>query len=317
MRHRFAFTCALTFAIHSGSQDARAQDDTAAVVASTTLFREARELLAQGRTVEACGKFSESYRLQNEPGILLNLAQCEEKLGRTASAWVHYGELEMLARRKSQPEREAFAHKKVQELEPLLSKLKIDVATQEQRAAIVLEYDGIRLGQASWSSEIPVDPGEHRLQASAPGYTPFLARLTIAQAGVQRVSVPKLALLPEASPELRPPPPPFGEPAKTSALRTIALPVLIGGLVVTGGGLAFGLVAKLENDKARRNDCGPLTCSMAGVERIDRASTWATWSTATTIVGGALAVTGIVLLIAAPKTPSQLSNALLTQSVSF
>jgi hypothetical protein len=54
--------------------------------AAEALFREGRDAAKHGDLETACADFAESQRLDPAPGTLLNLAECEEKLGRVASA---------------------------------------------------------------------------------------------------------------------------------------------------------------------------------------------------------------------------------------
>ena len=85
----------------------RAQSDsTRAAEAATSqralaevLFRQGRELMAQGRVADACGKFAESLRLDVALGTSLNLAVCLETQGRLASAWSEYNRAAAIARR--------------------------------------------------------------------------------------------------------------------------------------------------------------------------------------------------------------------------
>src|SRR5579883_366085 len=55
-------------------------------ITATALFNEGRRLANQGRYNEACPKFAESQRLAPSGGTLMNLAECYERTGRTASA---------------------------------------------------------------------------------------------------------------------------------------------------------------------------------------------------------------------------------------
>src|SRR5437762_10088774 len=55
-------------------------------------------LKQQGKCDEALPHFVESVRLDHQPKGLVNLADCEEKLGKLASAQMHFVEVRDLAR---------------------------------------------------------------------------------------------------------------------------------------------------------------------------------------------------------------------------
>ncbi len=62
---------------------AQAEDRAAA----RALFDEGRQLMAAERYDAACPKFEAARKLAQSTGVLLNLGECYERLGRTASAW--------------------------------------------------------------------------------------------------------------------------------------------------------------------------------------------------------------------------------------
>src|SRR3954465_9465866 len=66
--------------------------------AAEALFNQGRDLMTAGKFVEACPKFEASQQLDPGLGTMLNLAECYEKTGRTASAWAEYREAIPLAR---------------------------------------------------------------------------------------------------------------------------------------------------------------------------------------------------------------------------
>jgi hypothetical protein len=66
-----------------------AQNDAAK---AALLAREADDLLAQGKTAQACSKLQESYELDPRGGTALDLAVCREKEGKVGRAYRMYGE---------------------------------------------------------------------------------------------------------------------------------------------------------------------------------------------------------------------------------
>jgi tetratricopeptide (TPR) repeat protein len=100
---------------------ARADGSDAALALS--LFQEGQRLVAEGKLPAACAKFAASLKLEAKLGTLLNLADCYEKNGQTASAWARFTEAEVMARRAGQPDREEFAREHAAALASRLSKL--------------------------------------------------------------------------------------------------------------------------------------------------------------------------------------------------
>src|SRR5258707_8791401 len=87
------------------------------------LFADARKLLEAGKYAEACQKLADSQKLDPGVGTLLNLAQCYEKLGRTATAWATYHEALAGARASGPVEREKRASRRAEALENRLPKV--------------------------------------------------------------------------------------------------------------------------------------------------------------------------------------------------
>src|SRR5947209_5201907 len=97
---------------------ARAGDPAAA----QTLFDEAKRLMKEERYALACPKFEESQKMDPGLGTQFHLANCWQHIGRTASAWALFREIEAEARARSQVGRERVAHDRASALEPWLSK---------------------------------------------------------------------------------------------------------------------------------------------------------------------------------------------------
>src|SRR5262245_59132112 len=108
--------CMVTLA---ATHPALAQSRDAAT--AEALFRQGRAAMESKNFQEACPKFAESQKLDPAAGTLMNLATCEEKLGKLASAWQHWKEaLDALPQKD---DRVTFAKGRVDELEKKLPRL--------------------------------------------------------------------------------------------------------------------------------------------------------------------------------------------------
>src|SRR5690606_15467799 len=175
------------------------------VVLAETLYNEGRRLVEEGKFQEACPKFAESYRIDPATGTLLNLAACQEALGRYASAWTQYQEAVIAARRDQRPDRVSYAQERLAAIEPKLSWLTIQVPVAARVEGLALTLDGVRIGEAAFGVATPIDAGVHHVEASAPGYRAWTEELSITKEGERyTLNVPAL----EPAPEEPAPPPP-------------------------------------------------------------------------------------------------------------
>src|SRR5262249_34967435 len=134
---------------------------------AAALFDEAAILFDQGKIAEALAKYEASQRLEPTIGALLNVARCQEKLGRLASAWGSLDEVESMAKKQGDEERRSFAAELKKQLDPKLSRLRIEVAPDAQ--GIQVRLDGKPVPPGALPAALPVDPGEHALDADAYG----------------------------------------------------------------------------------------------------------------------------------------------------
>ena len=70
-------------------------------LAARALFEEGRALRGARRTEDACQKFEASSKRFTSAGVVFNLGDCYEKLGRTASAWTAFRDAASLAGKPS------------------------------------------------------------------------------------------------------------------------------------------------------------------------------------------------------------------------
>jgi Tfp pilus assembly protein PilF len=256
------------------------------------LFKEAKELLKRGKVPEACRKLEGSYRIDQAAGTLLNLALCHEKEGKTASAWGEFNESLQIAKKTKRPDREKIAREHIAELEPKLSRFVVAVPDESRVLELVVEMDGVPLEPGAWGTAIPIDPGEHTAVAKAPKHKTWESKLTVQEAKVATLLVPKLQRLPDPKPP-EPPAPQWRKPVGYSALGVSA--------VLLGLGTVFGVRA-LSFGSQTAEQCKNMVCDPAGWDALQSGRTSATAANVLFPIGIAAAGVGAFFLITAPKS---------------
>ena len=196
---------------------AQAEDQAGA----RALFTDGKRLMKAGKYAEACPKLEAAQKLYSSAGILLNLGDCYEKIGRTASAWTRFGEAASVAARSNRPDDADEARRRQEALEPALVRLTIRVSSPVP--GLVVSRDGVTLDEAIWGTTLPVDPGDHLVRAEAPGYEPWSTSVSITKRGdTTMVKVPKLsaAAVVEKLPPERLPDSPTSRPRTRAAGAT-------------------------------------------------------------------------------------------------
>lgn len=276
------------------------------------LFREAQTLLEAGNVHAACEKFAASQKVEPTIGTLLNLAACHEKEGLTATAWTEYAEVASLAQRAGDKDREKYARARNASLEKNLGRVSIEVARPVADQEVLL--DGQKLAREVWGSGIPLDPGEHTVEARAPKKTSWMKKITLAAgAGVERIEVPALedAEKAAAAPPVAAKPPAPEERAEEKPPASSGSSPLLGyslvGVGVIGLGLAtyFGLSARGHADE-RDKICPPGTpCDrQSAFDEHDDAKSAQTMMFVSGGVGVVAAGVGAYFLLTAPSASS-------------
>lgn len=273
--------------------------------AAEHLFRQGRALLSAGHLAEACGKFEESYHLDPALGTLLNLAKCHEELGKIATAWGEYATAAESAARSKETARRDFAKQHADALAPRLPKL---VVVAPRIEGIQIRRDGVVIGAGSLGEAIPIDPGEHTLEARAPGHADWVKKITAREGARERVVVPELEPKADVEPPPQPvsvgaPPPVVAPPPMRdgSAQRIAGFAVGGAGVVALAiGGVFIGLTGAKKSEANNHCDANK-RCDPTGLSAIDAAKTDA-WVADFTLLGGAgLIAAGSVIVLTSPR----------------
>ena len=106
------------------------------------LFDDGKRLLKEKSYAEACPKLAESMRLDPALGTKLHLADCYEKNGQTASAWVLFREAAEQAKIANQLDRFKKASDRADALALRLCRLRIEVSVEAEVTGVEVVRDG-------------------------------------------------------------------------------------------------------------------------------------------------------------------------------
>jgi hypothetical protein len=293
--------------------DAHGQASTGATekAAAEALFQQGTELMGEKQYAAACEKFAGSHQLDAALGTLLRLADCNDRIGKSASAWAMFKEVSSVARTRNETERLRIAEERAVELEKRLSKLEIKLETKNVPVGFELKLNGVSIPRATWDLAVPVDPGRQKLEASAPGRITWTGTVEVPDGPTTRsIEVPVLAVKPTSA-----------EPGSSSALsgsastspvrdttsspgstqRTTGYVLGALGIVSLGLGGFFGYRAYSQNQdslaECRADDTN--ACTAGGKSMRDDARGAAMGSTIALAAGGLLTVGGLVLVLTA------------------
>ncbi|HEY2405189.1 MAG TPA: hypothetical protein VGI10_04260 [Polyangiaceae bacterium] len=265
-----ALSCASTSTRWASADEPPTASGVAAAEARS-LFAEGRRLAAHGEYEQACSFFERSLQRNVGIGARFNLADCWERLGRTASAYQQFSLTADAAHAAAQPEREKVARERAALLEPKLSRLTVEVDASIPE--LTLTRDDAPLEPAAWGVAVAVDPGTHTVEASAPGHESWSTQIVVlAERAEVTVHVPALAAsAPTRSPPLagssvRPAPAHAVHATDRESFRlrqpsiwTLSVAALgVSGLVA---GTVFGLQYQADNDRAARICSAGVACS--------------------------------------------------------
>jgi hypothetical protein len=298
---------ALVAIVLAATVTARADDAKLA----TVLYHEGERLMAEGRYADARAKLEQSLLHLDGLGTRGLIAECDERLGRTATAWLEWRESEARAHGAHQNRRERYARARVEALAAGVAYLTV-VANGAVEGQVV-ERDSAALGAAGLGSPVPVDAGRHVVTARAPVRVSWSAEPTILDGEHRTITVPPLEPLS--------PPPPAPAPAAPPAPAAAPLPVpavaevppasgqsarrIVGIVGVAVGGAALvasGMVAwaaKSQWDDAFSGaspHCDTMNrCDDVGLTATDAARGKANVASALAVGGGLVAIAGAVL----------------------
>lgn len=283
---RLWFLPVILLAISSVSA-ARAETDAAAA-----LFDNGRDAMKRGDFEVACARFDESNRLEPAVGTELNLALCEEKLGRELSAWRRLQRvIDALPRGD---DRLPIARQHRDDIDVRLPRVRL-IAGAALPVAAQISVGDSRLTTSGLGVDIPVERGELMIRVEAPQHFAREYRLALSQGA-------RATLLIEAGPSMqlaaqrRAPTAARVSPTRTPAKTAGLVSVGVGGALLLAGAATGVAAIRAKHEMDDRCD-EQLACSQRGVDAAARGKGFALASTLAFAAGGIGVATGAWLLL--------------------
>lgn len=264
-----------------------------------TDIKAADELFAKGLALrdtnleQSCSYFKQSLDLNPQAiGTLMNVALCDEKLGKIASALERFSEARDRAKEGNLPEyaTEATAH--IDLLKADVPKVTIKFLGERPAGTRLLIGDRvIAPDRYEGGKQVNVDPGELVIVVSAPGRLAYETKLLINKKEEKAIEVPELKK---------------GITVKSSR-RTIGIITTATGGAAFGTSVVLGLVARSIWNK-NHDKCTPVPgddiCDPEQQSGTERARTIGSVGTVVGAIGLAATGVGIYLWLTAPKESS-------------
>lgn len=309
---------ALSFAAPAHAQDAASQD-----------IAQARQLGQQAQAAYDAGNYAESEKLWNAasrlytqaPTLTLGLARTQAKLGKVVAAQESYNKIIREWGNNAtapQPFKDALEAAK-SEVGAVSAKVASVTVTVDGPSNPSVTIDGQAVPSAALGLKRPVDPGSHKVTATADGYKPAETTFSVAEGGTAAASLKMekapggVAVAPVPGPAPTPgsttEPPGADSGSKGSSNKTLAL-VAFG---VGGAGLLVGAitgVVALGKAGDLSDACNSdKTCPPSEQDNVDSYKSMGTISTIGFVVAGVGGIAGAILWFTAPKESAAASPA--------
>jgi hypothetical protein len=310
-------------AVFASAGPAFAQEEPTSgdVAAARSLGQEGVKLADSGNCNEAIDRLARAEKMFHAPTTLGRLGECQVQVGRIVEGTEN---LNRVVREQLAPGAPAAfsaaqerAKKVLEEAKPKIAKLKIAVAAPPD-AQVTVKIDGENVPLANLNMNRPIDPGEHTVEATAPGFKQAMAKVKLAEGGVDSIAL-TLEADPNASKAAPPPaavpPPAQQQPAvqpdrvDSGSSRIPAYAAFGVGIVGLGVGTVTGLMASSKKSDLESQCDASSQCPESARKTLDSGKTLGTVSTVGFIVGGIGIVAGVVLYLTSGSSSSASTRA--------
>lgn len=255
------------------------------------LWEQGRDLAEADRCGDALGFFRRSRALVERPSTVFSIGTCLFTLGRHVEAVAAFDDYLRIA----DSLRDAEYVRRAREMAERSRHATATLRLRTTPATATVTLDGRRVDGAGEVRVVPVDPGEHVLRISAPGYQAATVQLSMlpGQETEQTVSlrVERAAEAGPRSPPRRARPPPRESPSLVGPMVTLGVSVAA---IVAAGGFFFVRESAVTDRDAACDESG---CDDVALDHDERARTYTTLTNVALGSGAVVAAGGIVWLV--------------------
>lgn len=274
-------------------------DEAADIAAARTLGQDGVLLAEQGKCPQAIEKLGRAEKLHHAPTTALKLAECEIETGKIVDGTERLHRLLREPRSPNAPQVFVAAYAKAERVlaaaAPKIALLRIEVRAPSG-VEVAVTVNGEPVPNVLVGDQRPTDPGTRQVRATAPGFLPASAEVTLKEGEAREVT---LTLAPDPNARTEAPPPeraPLPGDDGGATTRTLAYVAFGVGAVGIGFGAAGGVITAGKASTLDAN-CRDKACPPSQRDTLDAAQTWSTVSTIGFVVGGVGIATGALLLL--------------------
>jgi hypothetical protein len=263
-------------------------------------------LKQNGKCPEAIPHFVESFRLEPKPKALLNLADCERQIGDLLAAREHATQGRDLARRQTDLELVGVAEEQLAALEKELPQLTLRLAGESPRDTLVVR-DATVVRPETFGEAVALNPGAHRVMATAPGHVDREFEVMLAEGARQVVDVEPGPALASGQPTVAAHATPIVADSPSNRSESPRQVLTFGAFGVGGVGIGLGVLAGIaagSKHTTLEGECPGNGCPPSSQSELDSFHSLKTWSTVGYVVGIAGLAGAGVLLLTAPRAAS-------------
>jgi hypothetical protein len=272
------------------------------------LFAQGQTALDKGDNATACTLMRKSLALFAVANSLFNVAQCDERDGKLASALEHWKRGSSLI--DVTDKRTPIVKKAIEELEARVPRVRIVVSSKHEPVDIL--FDDEKVPEDKLAMALFVDPGKHVVTARKQGHADRRVEIVlnerertevVAEPGeVVATPVSSASVMTSASvaPPLPPPPP----PPRTSPMKVGGFVALgVGAASILGAAITGGVITSQHTQIG--TECPQQLCSANGRSLIHSQETLLPLNAALWGIGLAGAAVGTVMLVVSSRSKKE------------